>query len=197
MREVATAGGPDPALQTAFREILAARVRAFLERGLDGIEPYDRGRGKTANPAEELRHAVSETRVLGRESPEFVRALGATPGKSQKVEEQLYWRLQQIQDRPTAILERRVIQRDFERERGYAVMASQRFYVSQSFNSLQILVGIFQLGDRTLVFYSNRTFTDQVAGFGSAAAHAIGRRFMLAEIVKLFESVREATLGRE
>jgi hypothetical protein len=45
-------------------------------------------------------------------------------------------------------------------------------------------------GEDTLIFYTNRTFTDQVAGFGSGTKHTIGRKMMLGEVVKLFESIR-------
>ena len=54
---------------------------------------------------------------------------------------------------------------------------------------------MFPIGDEALVLYANSTFTDQVSGWGSTAAHAIGRRFMLAEIRKLLESVRAAAEG--
>ncbi len=186
----------DAALQDAFRRILAGRVQAFAKKGLDGVAPYDRGDDDPAHPAEELRHANTTLEKLREAAPDFAKALDSPPGSVPDVDEHFRWRLQQIQDRPTAVLERRLALDRFDAEHGYGLLASQRFYASQSFNSLLIAVGMFQYGEKTLVFYSNQTFTDQVAGFGSSAAHAIGRKFMLSEIVKLFESVRDSELAK-
>jgi hypothetical protein len=41
-----------------------------------------------------------------------------------------------------------------------------------------------------VVLYSNHTSTDQVAGFGSALRHSIGRSQMRDEIIKNFEQIR-------
>ena len=45
-------------------------------------------------------------------------------------------------------------------------------------------------GDRSFLFYTNRTFTEQVAGFGSSLRHAVGRKRMMASIVRNFEELR-------
>ncbi len=54
----------------------------------------------------------------------------------------------------------------------------RQFYVGQSYNSLQILIGLFPAGDKTTMFYLNRTSTDQVAGFLSGTRRSIGRKLM-------------------
>jgi hypothetical protein len=45
------------------------------------------------------------------------------------------------------------------------------------------------------VFYINRTFTDQVAGFGSGMKHGIGREQMLSEVTANLIRIR-AELNR-
>jgi hypothetical protein len=41
------------------------------------------------------------------------------------------------------------------------------------------------------VLYTNRTYTEQVAGFGSGAAHAIGRKIMSAEVEGALRTILE------
>jgi hypothetical protein len=43
----------------------------------------------------------------------------------------------------------------------------------------------------TLVFYMNRTVTDQVAGFASELRHSIGRKQMLSNVAATLKGVRE------
>ncbi len=98
------------------------------------------------------------------------------------------WAVYDIQDRPTVVL----IHRMFGRVGGGAFLLVRQFYVGQSYNSLQIMVGIMPVAEGTLCFYINRTSTDQVAGFGSGAAHRIGRKVLKKEVITLFESARES-----
>jgi hypothetical protein len=44
----------------------------------------------------------------------------------------------------------------------------------------------------TLVLYVNRTFTDQVAGFGSGLKHNIGRGRMLDDVTDKLKRLRDA-----
>jgi len=47
------------------------------------------------------------------------------------------------------------------------------------------------INDGTVVFYRNRTSTDQVAGFGGAAKRGIGREMMKGKIVEKFEEIQK------
>ena len=126
-------------------------------------------------------------RQVGVRAPGFYGAFRNFPADaSPSVESQLTWQIQSIQERPTIVLVHQMI----EKHEDYAVAGLRQYYIGQSFNSLQIIAGAFPFADDTLLFYTNRTFTDQVAGFGSGAAHKIGCKVMLGEIEKLFGSVR-------
>ena len=57
-----------------------------------------------------------------------------------------------------------------------ALFAERQFYVGTSYNSLQTFIGLLPDGDRTVLVYTNRTFTDQVAGFRSNVRHSVARR---------------------
>ncbi len=54
------------------------------------------------------------------------------------------------------------------------------------------MVGCVPVDDGVVVFYRNRTSTDQVAGFGSGLKTGIGRGQMLDRIVQHFSDLRKA-----
>ena len=174
------------AIAQGYREILAQRVSAYRQGGLAGIAPYTRG-GDEAQPEKELGLAIEEMKFVETGAPTFYHAFKNFPADAKPaVESQFTWQIQSIQERPTVVLVHRMI----ERHEDYAVAGRREYFVGQSFNSLQIVAGAFSFGEDTLIFYTNRTFTDQVAGFGSGTKHTIGRKMMLGEVVKLFESIR-------
>ena len=174
------------AIAQAYREILSQRVDAYRQGGLAGIAPYTRG-GDEAQPGKELGLAVEEMKYIEEGAPTFYHAFKNFPADAKpSMESQFTWQIQSIQDRPTVVLVHRMI----ERHEDYAVAGRREYFVGQSFNSLQIIAGAFSYGEDTLIFYTNRTFTDQVAGFWGGTKHTIGRKMMLGEVVKLFESIR-------
>jgi hypothetical protein len=174
------------AIAQGYREVLAERVNAYRKGGLAGIAPYTRG-GDEAHPGKELSLAAEEMKAIEKRAPTFYAAFKDFPaGAAPSVEDHFTWQIQSIQDRPTVVLVHRAV----EKHQDYAVGGRREFFVGQSFNSLQIVAGAFSFGEDTLVFYTNRTFTDQVAGFGSGTKHKIGREMMLGEIKKLFQSIR-------
>jgi hypothetical protein len=180
------------AIAQGYREILAGRVNAYRKGGVSAIAAYTRGKDE-AQPAQELALALDEMQHLAERAPGFYQAFENFPAStSPSIANQIGWQIQSVQERPTVVLSHRAI----ERHQDHAIVGRRNFYVGQSFNSLQIIAGAFAYGEQTLVFYTNRTFTDQVAGFGSSAAHKIGRKMMLGEIEKLFSAVRDALAPR-
>ncbi len=182
--------GTDPACAAAvvseYRGVLRDRLRAYTQRGLSGVEPYARDGGKTASPAEELRKAANAAQLLAKEYPAVFDAYVNYPkGEQSAIENKFLWLQQNIQDRPTFILSHRMLQV----KEGIALAAERQFYVGQSYNSLQIFYGLLPQGAKTLVFYLNRTSTDQVAGFMSGTRHGVGRKIMEKEVRKWFEQV--------
>lgn len=175
---------------SAYRALLERRIGAYQKSGLSAIAPYDRG-GEASRPSEELRAAVADLKPLAPHMPEFYEAFAAYPEASDEaVEHQLWWQLLNVEGRPTAVLSHRL----FEERDDYAVLAARQYYVGRSYNSMQVIVGIFALRgevDRSLVLYSNRTFTDRVAGFGSSARHRIGRGMLVREVSDFFRLIRE------
>ena len=70
------------------------------------------------------------------------------------------------------------------------VLADRHYYVSRSHNAVQAIAGIFPVQEGALVIYGNRTFTDQLGGFGASAKQAIGRKIMGGQIAALYEQIR-------
>ena len=170
------------------RAELLSRYQAYRQRGLAGIEP----RGRT-RPGEELQTALREAELLATFFPEIHRALRLYPdAQPADLRHVYFWINQRVENRPTYILAHRSY---FVRPDG-AFMAERQFYVEHSYNSLFLLAGAMPMNGGTIMLYSNRTFTDQVAGIGSGLRHSIGRKQMRDEIVKSFEEIRATVSAR-
>ncbi len=176
------------AVMDEYRSVLEGRLKAYQTGGLAAIDAYTRG-SKSAEPAEELRKAAEASSLIKKAYPELYNAFANYPkGDQSKLKSTFVWIKQNVQDRPTLILSHRML---FEDE-GLVFRAERQFYVGQSYNSLQITIGLFPTGDRTTLFYLNRTSTDQVAGFMSGTRHSVGRKFMEKEVRKQFQAVLAA-----
>jgi hypothetical protein len=74
----------------------------------------------------------------------------------------------------------------------YLLATFREFYVGHSYNSLHIVVGALPGKEGTVIFYMNRTSTDQVAGFGGGLKRKIGSGMLRDEVVKLFTEYRRS-----
>ncbi len=70
----------------------------------------------------------------------------------------------------------------------------RHYYVSTGYNVEQAIAGFLPVKEGTLVIYTNRTTTDQLAGLGSSTKRTIGRKIMAGELKKLFEKSRAAVV---
>jgi len=103
-------------------------------------------------------------------------------------EETFFWRNRNVQGRPTAVLVHRIM---FNSDAGELIL-SRQFYAGHSYNSNQLTIACLPYRDGSLVFYANRTFTDQVAGMGSSLKHSIGREQARGEMTKLLKNMRKS-----
>jgi hypothetical protein len=175
------------AAMEAYREILAGRVQAYQSQGLSGIAPYRHGKSES-HPQSDLRGALpTKIEVIATQAPEFNRWLSEYPRAGKAGFSQFIWLLQVLNGRPAVILAHRA-----EDAADDVTFLMQRdFYVGHTFDALQIISGVVPAGEgASILFYTNLTFTEQVAGFASGAAHGIGRKIMTKEIVQLFEAVK-------
>jgi hypothetical protein len=176
------------AVEAELRRMLLARYQAYRARGLAGIQPYARSRGRSTNPADDLRRATEASPVLAREAPEVVRALLDFPrSQPAKSTESFLWVNFDIDRRPTIALTHRLI---IPQNDGTLVFVDRHYYVSRSHNAVQKIAGIFPVQEGAMVIYANRTFTDQLGGVGASTKQAIGRRMMSSQLAAFYEQLR-------
>jgi len=175
------------AVNVALRAALKERYLAYAKAGLKGVAAYSRGRAKSL-PSDELDLAIRETMTAAPRS-DFFKALLTYPlDQPPDIEHKFYWLKQKVEDRPTFILAHVAMRRS----ESAAVLTEEQFYVSHSYNSNFVAGGCLTVEGGTLVFYVNRTFTDQVAGLGAFARHRIGRGRMLSEVTTKLKRLRES-----
>jgi hypothetical protein len=174
------------AVNAAWRQVLAGRLQAYLDGGLNGIAPYDRG-GDSSSAAEDLKAAAEGSKLVQQAVPDLYQAFLAYPDQAvPDVEHQFFWTEQVADDRPVYILTHRMTQQRPD----LLVVLSRDFYVSHSFNASQGAAGALPVEGGVVIFYANRTSSDQVAGFMSGMRHEIGRGMMRDSLVAAMEDIR-------
>lgn len=186
---VAAAEQGKAAVLAAYQDVLSARARTYWEQGIAGIAPYA---GKGRSPHEDLGHANEAARKLIK-NPAVLAELDAIPSKDQgKAKHRLYWAIQKGRDQAAPVLNHRILYAENDGE----VSIERRFYSGYDYDSLQIVTGILPTGARRCVaFYTNHTYTSQVAGFGGSAKRSIGRKLMQKELVAEIERAQAAIRG--
>ena len=170
-----------------YREFLLQRLQAYRKSGLSGIAAYNRGNGN-ADPAAELRNDAVNSKAWARYFPELQQAwLNYPAALPPNATEQFTWANRNVEDRPTPILNHRVM---VTSDAGGIVLARQ-FYVGHSYNSSHVVAGGLPYKDGTLVFYSTRSSTDQVTGIGSGLRHSIGREQLKKEMIKRLQRLNK------
>ncbi len=179
------------AVSRHYREILRQRWHDYRAKGLAGIAPYAHAEGiPAAEPAAELRASAASDRSLARFYPELNKAWLDYPagGLPTGATEQYFWMNRTVEGRPTVVLGHRLVQSTG----GGGVIAIRHFYVSHSYNSINLVIGCLPHRDGSIVFYAQRTSTDQVAGMARELRHAIGRERMKEQMTGRLESLRKA-----
>ncbi|MBY0500289.1 MAG: hypothetical protein K2P74_11875 [Nitrosomonas sp.] len=172
-----------------YKKILFERWQGYHKKGLKGIATYDRGAGRVSDPGKELRTAILNNNVLPKHFPELYQAwLNYPVIMPANAEERFFLINRQVENRSTAVLLHRII----STEKTGGIILSRQFYVGHSYNSNQYIIGCLPYRNGSLVFYTNRTFTDQVTGFGSGLKHSIGREQMRHRMEKHLTNIKNA-----
>jgi hypothetical protein len=183
-----SAGKDSAAIQGTVHELLLARYRAYRSKGLAGIMPYARRESET-DPGGDLSKFNRFVRKTGLLSADFYNLLDNYPtGVPSNLTENFYWSQFTAHGADTIALVH-VFQGTFA---GTLIAVQRHYYVSTGYNIEQAIAGFLPVKEGTLVIYTNRTSTDQLAGFGSGAKRTIGRKIMASELKKLFEKTRTA-----
>jgi hypothetical protein len=182
-------GASTAAVEQTLRTLLLARLQAYQAKGLAGAAPYARGDGKTRSPGEELRSATQASKRLQKLAPNAHQLfLNYPASKPAGLREAYRWEHYQAHGAPTIALMHSM----YVPEGDAWAIVQRQFYVSNGYNAEQAVVGFFPTQKGTLVFYTNRTSTDQVEGFGGGAKRAIGSKLLQSELEALYKKVRAA-----
>ncbi len=172
-----------------YREFLWQRWQSYRKNGLQGISPYDRGNGEQTNPSRQLQMASLESKFLAYYFPKIFNVWQNYPvNLPVGVQEAFFWNNREVQGYSTAILVHRIT---FSESAGELILARQ-FYVGRSFNANQLIIICLPYHKGSLVFYLNRTFTDQITGFGSSLKQLIGNNQAQTEVTKLLKNLRSS-----
>jgi len=173
-------------------EILTQRFQAYRQAGIGAVAPYDRGSGKFSEPGDELLNAMLASPVLQNAAPDAFVAFRDFPGgPSNGVIHEFFWSQQKVEDKPAFILSHRMT---YPMKNG-VIYLDRQYFVSRTYNSMLTGTGCGQLAEGTMIYYVNRTSTDQVAGFMQETKHSVGRKQMREELIKMFEDIRKKVAG--
>ncbi len=166
----------------ALRELLTARFSSYEQKGLKGIDAYARSSRKTSSPARDLELALAQSPIVQKRLPAYHKHLLRYPNDpAEGAQERFYWLKRDVDGRPMASL----IHWSLFVHPEFAFLSEREFYVSHTYNAQQVFLGVLPYEGGVIIFYLNRTFTDQVDIFAKSLAHRIGRG-------RLEEPLREA-----
>jgi hypothetical protein len=183
--------GPDirDKVSLALRRILVERFQSYRIGGLEAVKPYERFKGRLSRPGRELTVAIASTKLLEDHFPDFYRSLLKYPEEVVRgVKNEFFWFKNRLDNRPTFQLSHYMA----DIRGNYAIVAELQFYVEHTYNSMLTIIGCVPYEGGTVVFCANRTFTDQVAGFGSSLKRSVGRRRVEDVISNHFAKLRRA-----
>ena len=190
----ALANGTPQAVQEQLQRMLLARYQAYRASGLAGIAAYDRGGGKTSDPASDLRKASEATRGLQKYMPAFQKVLldypkATLPG----MQEKFYWLKSLIHDEMTYVLAHVLVAADGP----VRVVARREYYVSTGYNAEQTVGGFLPVKGGTVAITSIHAFTDQVTGMGGSMKRGIGSKVMASKMKEIYDAARERSQKKQ
>jgi hypothetical protein len=186
---LAKKGGDTKAVEEQLRRLLLARFQAYHGKGLDGIAAYARDDNKSTDAGGDLRSAVEAAGTLKKTAPSFYDTLLNYPKSSPAgLEQDFSWTHYMAHGTPVFLLKHRIWMQDGDAW----LIADRQYYVTGSYNAVQILAAFLPVKGGTLVVYVNRTSTDQVTGFGGSTKRTMGTKVMTSQIEGLFEKVKAA-----
>ena len=174
-------------VQEQLRRMLLARYQAYRASGLAGMALYDRGDGRTADPAADLRKASQATPLLQKYVPAFQKVLLDYPKPTLPgMQETFFWLKSNIHDEMTYVLAHVLVAVD-----GAArVVARREYYVSTGYNTEQSVAGFFPVQGGTVGISSIHAFTEQVTGVGGSMKRSIGSKVMAGKMKEIYDAGR-------
>lgn len=174
-------------VEKAVKEVLLGRLRAYQAKGLAGLAPYDRG-GDATPVGQDLAGASQASTIVKRFAPDFHASLVGYPAGKAKLEERFLWVHYEAHGEPVVVLTHAFATKGGD----FHAVCQRQFYVTASYDAEQAIAGLFPADGGTAVVYVNRTFTDQVTGFGGGSKRSIGSKVLASQLSALFEKLSGA-----
>ena len=172
--------------EAALNQIITGRYRAYRDRGMGGIAPYQRSRNKRYSGAAALIAATESELLLQRHAPNFYDALRNYPEANPDDVQHRFFAIEQMtEDRRNFVLNHWLVEANDDA----VVIAQRHYYVGNTYNVLQLVMFCLPYRDGTLVVMLNQTFTERVTGLTAGIAHKIGRGMIADGIEAIFEQV--------
>src|SRR5262245_23079649 len=183
-------------VEALIRKGLLARYQAYHTKGLTGVAPYARKRGRLLLPSDEMSISIKQTKWVAKYLPSVYDVLVKYPATTLKqfeeFEEQFFWINSEVFDRPTYSLSHRML---FKVGEAY-LFVDRQYYASHDYNCLHQGTVAIPTEGGTVVVYLSRVSTDQVAGFGSSMKKSASRILMAPYFKDVLEALRARAEGQ-
>ena len=169
-------------VSSALRQILLSRYQAYRKGGLQGLLPYDRGRGRMAQPGKLLHQTIDLSLYLKREFPNVYEALMHYPDTVDLlIDHDFHWVTIEIEDRPVFALSHRLV----HETEGAGIVVKRIFYLSRGLDAAQVVVALMPAEEGHLVVFVSRIWTEKVTGFAKGAKTEIARNILIREMTRI------------
>jgi hypothetical protein len=177
-------------MSRAMAEVLQGRYRAYREKGIQGLAPYQMNVSQMTEPALDLVAATESMALIKERFPLYFSCLRAYPAEcSSPFVHQFFWTKQIEENRPLFALKHSIL--DIQPE--YALITERQYYISHTLDSLQVVIGCLPYRQGTLVVLLNQAFTEKVnVAVGRSIAKGFGRKIVEKKIRPIFENLRSA-----
>jgi hypothetical protein len=176
-----------------LRDILYDRYQKYQAKGLSGVAPYARKKGRFVFPGEELKSSIDSMEIVKEHFPEFHRKVMEYPGANDDSgNSKFYWLKVDTNNRPNFVLTHQLS--DISEE--YAIIVEKVYYSLHTVDSSLIAIGCLPSDEGTVVFYMNHLFTDHVAGFAHAIKKSEGKARIAKSVSEYFGNLRDMLEGQ-
>lgn len=174
-------------VSSALRQILLSRYHAYRKGGLQGIMPYDRGRGRMAQPGKLLQQSMDLSFYLKREFPKVHEALMHYPDTVDlSADHDFHWISIEIEGRPVFALSHRLVH---ETEKA-GIVVKRIFYLSRALDAAQVVVALMPATEGSLLVFVSRIWTERVTGFAKAAKTKVARNILVREMSRVAKEMK-------
>lgn len=160
------------AASAAIRDVLIERYGSYQTAGLEGIEPFQRKRGKQLDIGHELRIVTEAFQAFEDEFPEYVQEVQSFPVSNGCCDHEFRWLKLEVRERPVFVLSHKIQQASSE----FILITERYYYVSNaSVNNAQITFAWLPYGEGTYMGVAVSASTDILDSMMGRMLRPLGR----------------------